>query len=122
MQQEERTGYCRRINNQWYYSSKAISLIQEYYINYPMVFDYLSRSSERNEFCFEEDLFPDEVGQRKLDEVITWLKSQDHIKADRRLCGSQVMEKEAVESVLGAIEQLKVFENIYDVCKNNRLF
>lgn len=106
-QQEERTGYCRRINNQWYYSSKAISLIQEYYINYPMVFDYLSRSSERNEFCFEEDLFPDEVGQRKLDEVITWLKSQDHIKADRRLCGSQVMEKEAVESVLGAIEQLK---------------
>ncbi|XP_036218346.2 5'-3' exoribonuclease 1 [Bactrocera oleae] len=106
-QQEERAGYCRRINNQWYYSSKAITLIQEYYINYPMVFDYLSRSSERNEFCFEEDLFPDEVGEHKLDEIITWLKSQDHVKADRRLCGSQTMEKEAVESVLDAIEQLK---------------
>ncbi|XP_054086782.1 5'-3' exoribonuclease 1 isoform X3 [Zeugodacus cucurbitae] len=60
-QQEERAGYCRRINNQWYYSSKAITLVQEYYKNYPMVFDYLSRSSERNEFCFEEDLFPEET-------------------------------------------------------------
>ncbi|XP_018800269.1 PREDICTED: 5'-3' exoribonuclease 1 [Bactrocera latifrons] len=106
-QQEERAGYCRRINNQWYYSSKAMSLIQEYYLKYPMVFDFLSRSSDRNEFCFEEDLFPKEVGERKLDEIITWLKSQDHVKADRRLCGSQTMEKEAVESVLDAIEQLK---------------
>ncbi|XP_067640646.1 5'-3' exoribonuclease 1 isoform X2 [Eurosta solidaginis] len=106
-QHEERAGYCRRINGQWYYSSKAILLIQEYYKLFPVVFDYLSRSSERAEFCFEEDLFPEEVGEHKVDEIITWIKSQGHMHADRRSCGSQSMEKEAVQGVLDAIEQLK---------------
>ncbi|XP_036318531.1 5'-3' exoribonuclease 1 isoform X1 [Rhagoletis pomonella] len=106
-QQEERAGYCRRINNQWFYSTKAISLVQAYFEKFPMVFDYLSRSSERNEFCFEEDLFPEEVGEHKVDEIITWLNSQEHMQADRRSCGSQTMEKEAVQGVLDAIEQLK---------------
>ncbi|XP_054727908.1 5'-3' exoribonuclease 1 isoform X2 [Anastrepha obliqua] len=106
-QQEERTEYCRRISNQWYYTSKAIALIQAYFEKFPMVFEYLSRSSDRNEFCFEEDLFPGEVGEHKMDEIVTWLKSQEHVQADRRSCGSQSMGKEAVQSVLDAIEQLK---------------
>lgn len=82
--------------------------MQAYFEKFPMVFDYLSRSSERNEFCFEEDLFPEEVGEHKVNEIITWLNSQEHVQADRRSCGSQTMEKEAVQGVLDAIEQLKV--------------
>lgn len=73
-----------------------------------MVFDYLTRSSERNEFCFEGDIFPDEIEEHKLNEVTAWLKAQEHVKADKRMCGSQTMEKEAVEGVLEAIERLKV--------------
>lgn len=73
-----------------------------------MVIDYLSKSSERNEFCFEADLFPYKVGEKCVEEIVSWLKGKDHMKADRIACGSQTVEKEAIEKILDSIENLKV--------------
>ncbi|XP_073829964.1 5'-3' exoribonuclease pacman [Musca autumnalis] len=105
--QEELVGYTRRMDNQWFMSTKAINLIQDYIEKFPMVIEYLSNTSERSELLFEEDLFPNEVGAGKLEEIAAWLKEQPHMKAEKIACGSKTMEKEAVEKVLEAIEELK---------------
>ncbi|KAM7349373.1 5'-3' exoribonuclease pacman isoform 1-T2 [Cochliomyia hominivorax] len=106
-QQEELAGYARRVDNQWLLSSKAISLIQSYIENFPIVFEYLSKNSDHGELLFEQDLFPNDVGEKKVEEIVAWLKEQDHIKAEKVACGSKTMEKESVEKILDAIEQLK---------------
>ncbi|XP_023298074.2 5'-3' exoribonuclease 1 [Lucilia cuprina] len=106
-QQEELAGYARRVDNQWFLSSKAINLIQLYVARFPVVIEYLSKASDRAELLFEQDLFPDDVGEKKVEEIVAWLKEQDHIKAERVACGSKTMEKESVEKILEAIEQLK---------------
>lgn len=106
--QEELVGYTRRMDNQWFMSSKAIKLIEDYIERFPMVIEYLSSTSERSELLFEEDIFPKEVGSGKLEEIAAWLKEQPHMKAEKIACGSKTMEKEAVEKVLDAIEELKV--------------
>uniref|UniRef100_A0A1I8N9Q4 5'-3' exoribonuclease 1 n=1 Tax=Musca domestica TaxID=7370 RepID=A0A1I8N9Q4_MUSDO len=105
--QEELVGYTRRMYNQWFMSSKAIKLIEDYIERFPMVIEYLSSTSERSELLFEEDIFPKEVGSGKLEEIAAWLKEQPHMKAEKIACGSKTMEKEAVEKVLEAIEELK---------------
>lgn len=107
-QQEELSGYARRIDNQWFLSNKAIALIQAYVEKFPVVIEYLSKTSERAELLFEQDLFPQDVGEKKVEEIVAWLKEQDHTKAERVACGSKTMEKESVEKILDAIEQLKV--------------
>ncbi|XP_075158427.1 5'-3' exoribonuclease pacman [Haematobia irritans] len=105
--QEELVGYTRRINNQWFMSSKAIALVQSYVEKFPMVIEYLSTSNERSDLFFEQDIFPNDVGEGKLEAIAAWLKDQPHTKAEKIACGSKTMEKEAVEKVLDAIEELK---------------
>lgn len=105
--QEELAGYARRMDNQWFLSSKGIALIQAYVRRFPIVIEYLSKVSDRPELFFEQDLFPHEVGEKKIEEIVAWLKEQDHTKAERIACGSKTMEKEAVEKILEAIEKLK---------------
>lgn len=107
-QQEELAGYARRVDYQWLFSSKALLLIQSYVQRFPFVIEYLSKFSDRAELLFEQDLFPSEVGEKKLEEIVAWLKEQDHMKAERVACGSKTMEKESVEKILDAIEHLKV--------------
>lgn len=119
--QEELAGYARRMDNQWFLSSKAIALVQSYVEKFPIVIEYLSKSSDRPELLFEQDLFPEDVGEKKVEEIVAWLKEQEHAKAERIACGSKTMEKEAVERVLEAIEQLKVVY-IYNCVFNVTLF
>lgn len=105
---EELVGYTRRMENQWFMSSKAIDLIQAYAEKFPRVIEYLSTSSDRSDLLFEQDIFPNDVGEGKIEEIAAWLKEQPHTKAEKIACGSKTMEKEAVEKVLDAIEELKV--------------
>ena len=107
-QQEELAGYARRNDNQWFLSSKAINIVQAYVEKFPIVFEYLGKVSDRAELLFEQDLFPGEVGEKKVEEIVAWIKTQDHINAERIACGSKTMEKESVERILDAIEKLKV--------------
>ncbi|XP_013116160.2 5'-3' exoribonuclease 1 [Stomoxys calcitrans] len=104
---EELVGYTRRIHNQWFMSSKAIALVQSYVEKFPLIIEYLSTSNDRSDLLFEQDIFPNDVGEGKLEAIAAWLKDQPHSKAEKIACGSKTMEKEAVEKVLEAMEELK---------------
>ncbi|XP_055915539.1 5'-3' exoribonuclease 1 [Eupeodes corollae] len=108
-QNEELAGYCRRRDNSWYFSQKAVTLIQEYNKKFPMVIRYLLQtcSSSNYDFCYESDLFPNKVGEKCVDEIVNWLNEQEFSKAERVPCGTKSVEKEAVEKVIESIEKLK---------------
>ncbi|XP_030381323.1 5'-3' exoribonuclease 1 isoform X2 [Scaptodrosophila lebanonensis] len=104
---EERIGYCRRINNQWFFSSVAVDLIREFCNCFPDVIDYLSKSNERGEYVFEQDIYPDAVGQHYVEDVANWVRQQPHMKVERIACGSKTVCKETVELLLDAVDALK---------------
>ncbi|XP_037931182.1 5'-3' exoribonuclease 1-like [Teleopsis dalmanni] len=106
-QQEERIGYARCLRNQWHYSSKAIELVKNYFIQYPQVFEYLNLLSDKNGLIFESDIFPDNLGEHYIEKIVTWIKSQDHNTSDRIVCGSEVAEKGSVEMVIRIINDIK---------------
>lgn len=108
--QEELAGYATRVDGQWFFSSKALALIQAYCSQFPLVIEYLSRYSERSEEIYADDIFPGATAQKKIVEITAWLKQQDHVKAEKVPWGSKTLKKEAVEGILCAIEQLKVKE------------
>lgn len=107
-QQEELACYARRVDNQWFLSSKAIAIVQAYVEKFPALFEYLAKVSDRAELLFEEDLFPEEIGEKKVEEIVAWIKEQEHVNAERVACESKTMEKESIEKILDAIEKLKV--------------
>ncbi|XP_055845347.1 5'-3' exoribonuclease 1 [Episyrphus balteatus] len=108
-QNEELSGYCRKRDNSWYFSPKAITLIQEYNKMFPTVIQYLiqTSSSSNYEFCYESDIFPNKVGQNCVNEIVQWLNEQEFSKAERVPCGTKTLEKEAVEKIIESIEKLK---------------
>lgn len=74
---------------------------------FPLLFEKFSQPQGSNDIYFENELFPGRVGMGCIDEVTKWLKEQPHSSAERRSCGSQIMEKETVESIITAVNELK---------------
>ncbi|EDW06116.2 uncharacterized protein Dmoj_GI16439, partial [Drosophila mojavensis] len=105
---EERAGYCRRINNQWFYSSLAVDLMHTYIENFPAIVDYFSRSGDRGEFIYEEDIYPHAMGQHLIEDVANWVRQQPHMKVDRITCGSRTVCKETVELLIKAVDELRM--------------
>ncbi|XP_022219524.2 5'-3' exoribonuclease 1 isoform X2 [Drosophila obscura] len=106
-QNEERVGYCRRSNNQWFYSSLALELMQRYCERFPEVVSYFGVSNDRNEYFFEQDIYPDAMGQHNIEDLANWVRQQQHMKVDRIACGSKTVCKETVELLIGAAEELR---------------
>lgn len=108
-QNEELAGYCRRRDNTWYFSHKAITLIKEYIEKFPMVLQYLTSTSTSSNYdiCYESDIFPGKVGDNCVSEIVNWLSEQEFTKAERVPCGTKSLEKEAIEKVVESIEKLK---------------
>ncbi|SPP89994.1 blast:5'-3' exoribonuclease 1 [Drosophila guanche] len=106
-QNEVRAGYCRRSNNQWFYSSLALELMQRYCERFPEVVKYFNVSNDRNEYFFEQDIFPDAMGQHHIEDLANWVRQQPHMKVDRIACGSKTVCKETVELLIFAVEELR---------------
>ncbi|BFF99890.1 5'-3' exoribonuclease 1 [Drosophila madeirensis] len=106
-QNEERAGYCRRSNNQWFYSSLALELMQRYCERFPKVVKYFGVSNDRNEYFFEQDIFPDAMGQHHIEDMANWVRQQPHMKVDRIACGSKTVCKETVRQLIVAVEELR---------------
>ncbi|KAH8408891.1 hypothetical protein KR009_003363, partial [Drosophila setifemur] len=105
-QNEERAGYCCRSGNQWLYSSMAVDLMREYCERFPDVVEFFKISSDRGDVVFEQDIFPNEVGQRRVEELANWVRQQPHMKVERVTCGSKTVCRETVELLLSAVEEL----------------
>ncbi|KAL0891892.1 hypothetical protein ABMA27_015146 [Loxostege sticticalis] len=103
---QEVSGYTRRckVSNSWLYSERCIELVKSYARKYPELFDKLAQNLN-NDIFFESDLWPNEIGQKKANEVNTWLKSQPHTTAVRRECGSDALEPEEMRALWDTLDK-----------------
>lgn len=106
-QNEERAGYCCRSGNQWFYSTLALEVMREYCDRFPNVVEFFGSSNEFSEFVFEEDIYPDTVGQGDMEVLASWVRQQPHMKVERVVCGSKTVCRETVELLLTSIEDLR---------------
>ncbi|XP_045446077.1 5'-3' exoribonuclease 1 [Melitaea cinxia] len=97
---QEITGYTRRckITNSWLYSDRCVQLVRDYARNFPDFFDKLG-SSPNQDVYFESDIWPDEVGKNKPQDIVQWLKSQPHTNAAKRPCGTEALEPEEMRAL-----------------------
>ncbi|XP_045764517.1 5'-3' exoribonuclease 1 isoform X1 [Maniola jurtina] len=103
---QEVSGYTRRckLTNAWLYSERCIELVKAYARQFPDLFDKLVYSMN-NDIFFESDLWPDEMGQKKPQEVVQWIKNQPHSTAMRRECGSDALEPEEMKALYNTLQQ-----------------
>ncbi|KAH8280639.1 hypothetical protein KR054_003132, partial [Drosophila jambulina] len=106
-QNEERAGYCCRSGNTWFYSSTAIELMRDYCNAFPELVAFFGNSNDRGEFVYEQDIFPNAVGQHLVENVANWVRQQPHTKVERIACGSKTVCRETVELLLTAVDELR---------------
>lgn len=107
-QNEEVQGYTKKLGQNWLFSRRCMELIDQYLIKFPTVPQVLGTQYGRDVY-FESDFFPCGVDEENNAENIqNWIKSQDYQKSDRVPCGTQTVEKDAVEAIIDSIEELKV--------------
>ncbi|XP_068630377.1 5'-3' exoribonuclease 1 [Battus philenor] len=103
---QEISGYTRRctVSNSWLYSERCIQLVKSYAQQFPEVFDKLPHHFDKN-IIFEEELWPEEVGQKKPQDLVAWIKNQSHNRAARRPCGSEALEPEEMKALAADLDQ-----------------
>ncbi|XP_017064851.1 5'-3' exoribonuclease 1 [Drosophila eugracilis] len=104
---EERVGYCSRSGYQWFYSSLAVELMRDYCQRFPEVVAFFASSNDRCEYVFEGDIFPDAIGQHRIEDVANWVRQQPHMKVERISCGSKTVCRETVELLISAVDELR---------------
>ncbi|XP_053692331.1 5'-3' exoribonuclease 1 [Sabethes cyaneus] len=106
-QNEETVGYTKKANKTWMFSEKAIKLIKDYYEKVPHLFGRLEHFGKCDNL-FEEEMFgknkDDEIS---LKELVAWISSQDHVKAEKRSCGTKTLEPAALEELLKVLDDYK---------------
>ncbi|XP_055609359.1 5'-3' exoribonuclease 1-like isoform X2 [Uranotaenia lowii] len=100
---EHVVGYTQKLNDKWMFSEKAIELLKSFYGKAPVLFERLEVFG-RTDVLFESEMFAEnsENGSQ-LKELVAWLKTQPHTKAERRSCGSKMLEPTAFEALIKLI-------------------
>jgi len=64
---EEVCGFSKRgEDNNWIYSSKTVTAINDYMTNFPEIFEYLAKSGNlSNDMFHHSDVFPDGDGESR---------------------------------------------------------
>lgn len=97
----------------------------EYLEQFPDLIAMLSkRQNSTSDVHFEQDLFPDRVGDNCIEEITKWIKEQSHYNAEKRTCGDQLLEKEALIEVMKAVSNAnnENFRSVILQVKPNLLF
>lgn len=104
---EELAGYSKR-DRIWLYSQKVVSLVQDYYCKFPVVFEVLGRrTGGANDVYFESDFFDTTHGDENLQSLLKWLASLPHHKAERRQAGTESVEKEVLDKIIETVNKAK---------------
>ncbi|XP_050557278.1 5'-3' exoribonuclease 1 isoform X1 [Spodoptera frugiperda] len=103
----EVAGYTRRckVTNSWLYSERCIKLVQEYETLFPEVFDCLGSGKQSKDVYFESDIFPQDMGKKKAEDIAKWIKDQPHVRAARRECGSEALEPEDMRALADDLDR-----------------
>ncbi|KAK4879546.1 hypothetical protein RN001_007692 [Aquatica leii] len=103
---EEIPGYTRKEGNIWYYSEKAIALVSAYMNEFPVVFGYLNFHVGKDVFI-EDDIFPNEDAKEQIKQITTWIKKQPFYAIERQVCGSSMVDPEAIQLLEQVIDEFK---------------
>ncbi|KAL1396671.1 hypothetical protein pipiens_010362 [Culex pipiens pipiens] len=113
----ETVGYTRKMGKNWMYSDKAIELVKAYYDKVPQVFEKLESFGNRD-VLFEDEIFGEKREEGSgLKELVAWIKAQDHAKAEKRSCGTKILEPAAVEELVKvtaeSVRQLPTMQTMF---------
>ncbi|XP_001849256.2 5'-3' exoribonuclease 1 [Culex quinquefasciatus] len=113
----ETVGYTRKMAKNWMYSDKAIELVKAYYDKVPQVFEKLESFGNRD-VLFEDEIFGEKREEGSgLKELVAWIKAQDHAKAEKRSCGTKILEPAAVEELVKitaeSVRQLPTMQTMF---------
>jgi 5'-3' exoribonuclease 1 len=97
-------GYSRKNGNQWEFSSKAITLIQEYISKFPEVFSAQERIN-KNDMFLDTDIFRPEEALEKFGQLKGWLKSVGTKEFISVPLESNAIDKYVVKLIEDAIDQ-----------------
>lgn len=104
-QDVETVGYTRKVHKSWMFSEKAVELIKSYHEKVPNLFERLEHFG-KGDILFEDEVFGEQKeGAVGLKELIAWIKSQDHAKAEKRSCGTKMLEPNAVEELVKIVDE-----------------
>lgn len=104
---EETVGYTKKVNKSWMFSEKAIELIKAYYEKVPKLFEKLEVYG-KCDILFEDEMFGEnKEGEIGLKELVAWIKSQDHTKAEKRPCATKMLEPAAVERLVTIVNETR---------------
>ncbi|KAH9634242.1 hypothetical protein HF086_012704 [Spodoptera exigua] len=103
----EVAGYTRRckVTNAWLYSERCIELVQAYEKQFPEVFDCLGSGQHSRDVYFESDIYPQDLGKNKAQDIAQWIKAQPHSRAARRECGSEALEPEEMKALADDLDK-----------------
>ncbi|XP_067006470.2 5'-3' exoribonuclease 1 [Anabrus simplex] len=100
---EEIPGYTRKEGGVWYYSSKAVDLVQDYIKKFPELFDYLNYHTG-NDVFYESDIFPDKPEEDNIAAITSWMKEQPYYSVERNACGAEILEPEVVQEIENIVD------------------
>jgi 5'-3' exoribonuclease 1 len=106
-QNEELYGYTKKDTRFWLYSEKAVSVVQEYYCKYPVIFEILSKRTGQNTNYFESDFFSVTNGEQSISALTKFIAQLPHQKAPRVQIGSEYLDKEVVDMVKKEVANIK---------------
>ena len=91
-------GYSRRGSNGWEFSNKAIQLIQEYMIKFPVFIAAIQRNPQGNVYS-ATDFYPEKEAQSKIKEIQAWLKSIESKSFEKVPLDAEQLDSEVVMEI-----------------------
>jgi 5'-3' exoribonuclease 1 len=105
---EEVSGYTKRDQRGWTYSTKTVQIIEQYLTLFPELFDYLnSGKNVQSDMFHHMDVFPGGNGEHKLKEISDWLKELPSNSAGRQPCGTLALDDGIVDALEKAVDEQK---------------
>ncbi|KAI9330895.1 XRN 5'-3' exonuclease N-terminus-domain-containing protein [Zopfochytrium polystomum] len=98
-------GYTRKTAAGWEYSTKAVSLVQDYKNKFPEVFAGLQRKIKAD-YCEETDFFSPEVAHQRMADLKEWLKTVGTKDFDRVSLDTRAITKDYVKQIEDSVDLL----------------
>ncbi|XP_054164926.1 5'-3' exoribonuclease 1-like [Oppia nitens] len=105
---EEIPGYSIKRDDNWLFSGKIFSIMEEYLTKFPFIFEKLSVCVEKDFFNIE-DLIPGEDKLKTLETITNWLKSLPSSQEKRQKCNAEILDEFVVEAIEDVINTHIVF-------------
>ncbi|KAI9846336.1 MAG: hypothetical protein M1837_004189 [Sclerophora amabilis] len=99
-------GYSRRGATGWEFSQKAISLLQEYMVNFPEFIAGVQRKPQ-GDIYLPTDFYPESVAKDKIKQIQNWLKSVESKSFERVPLEAAQLDSDVVKEIELAADNLQ---------------